>query len=446
MADIFLSSTYTEMVSYRRAAAQAIKECDHDCIEMEEFTADRRTAEDYCRAQVRRSKVVVLVLGFLYGSSPDPNGSGVSYTELEYDAAKEDPAIPVLLFKPDDSANTNFRLAQSRLRAEGYDPDDQDLRQKRFWDKVKKGQMPATFKNEEDLKSKIISALSRHFKELPETAAEPVRSAGRILPLLCDRTQHVGDFALKFDRAPAGAPEIYILHGRDEDRLESCVERLVCLNMLRAHRTIAPAGSRAVEFPRPDPEEPEAFAITRFPFILYPLLSDKFVPTQGGSADLCQSGLTCGAKYIVFRHVMNAKRWDARIQSYFFGAYLEFWDSVAECYAKACSDPTPPRFLIFLEFKDSAGESATFRADLQKSLELRSRQVAGRVASAVHLLPRLRDVEEEHLETWMGNFRDRLVLPFRGQRLDQLFPVTPLPMSEVEDKLRTYLGLKPYGN
>lgn len=82
---IFVSSTFTDLIDERQAAVQAILKSGHIPAGMELFTAGDRSQWDVIQRWITDSDIYILILGGRYGSiEPD---SGISYTELEYDFA-----------------------------------------------------------------------------------------------------------------------------------------------------------------------------------------------------------------------------------------------------------------------------------------------------------------------------------------------------------------------
>ncbi|HQS65245.1 MULTISPECIES: DUF4062 domain-containing protein [unclassified Acidovorax] len=82
---IFISSTYIDLIPERQAAVAAILKSGHIPAGMELFTAGDRSQMDTIKQWIDESDVYMLILGGRYGSV-EPT-SGISYTELEYDYA-----------------------------------------------------------------------------------------------------------------------------------------------------------------------------------------------------------------------------------------------------------------------------------------------------------------------------------------------------------------------
>jgi len=84
---VFISSTYTDLLNERQAAVSAILKAGHIPAGMELFTAGDKSQMDTIKEWIDESDVYMLILGGRYGSIE--SSSGISYTELEYDYAVE---------------------------------------------------------------------------------------------------------------------------------------------------------------------------------------------------------------------------------------------------------------------------------------------------------------------------------------------------------------------
>jgi hypothetical protein len=82
---VFVSSTFTDLIDERQAAVSAILKAGHMPAGMELFTAGNKSQWDTITKWIDESDVYVLILGGRYGSVEEV--SGLSYTELEYDYA-----------------------------------------------------------------------------------------------------------------------------------------------------------------------------------------------------------------------------------------------------------------------------------------------------------------------------------------------------------------------
>lgn len=84
---IFISSTFTDMVEERQAAVEAILKAGHIPAGMELFTAGSGPQLEVIKEWIDDSDIYMLLLGGRYGSI-EPT-TGLSYTELEFRHAKE---------------------------------------------------------------------------------------------------------------------------------------------------------------------------------------------------------------------------------------------------------------------------------------------------------------------------------------------------------------------
>lgn len=82
---VFISSTYTDLINERQAAVSAVLKSSHIPAGMELFTSGDRSQMTAIKQWIDDSDVYMLILGGRYGSI-EPT-SGLSYTELEYDYA-----------------------------------------------------------------------------------------------------------------------------------------------------------------------------------------------------------------------------------------------------------------------------------------------------------------------------------------------------------------------
>jgi Domain of unknown function (DUF4062) len=83
---VFLSSTFSDLIEERQAAVAAILKAGHIPAGMELFTAGDKSQMKTIERWIDESDVYMLILGGRYGSI-EPT-SNISYTELEYDYAR----------------------------------------------------------------------------------------------------------------------------------------------------------------------------------------------------------------------------------------------------------------------------------------------------------------------------------------------------------------------
>ena len=105
---VFVSSTFTDLVAERQAAVAAILKAGHIPAGMELFTAGDKSQMETIERWIDESDVHMLILGGRYGSIEPV--SRVSYTELEYDYAvqKGKPLFAVVI--KDDALESKVKF------------------------------------------------------------------------------------------------------------------------------------------------------------------------------------------------------------------------------------------------------------------------------------------------------------------------------------------------
>ncbi|MFZ4661838.1 MAG: DUF4062 domain-containing protein [Caldilineaceae bacterium] len=83
---VFISSTYTDLIEERQSAVEAILSAGHIPAGMELFAAGDESQMEIIKRWIQESDVYLLILGGRYGSIELK--SGISYIELEYDFAR----------------------------------------------------------------------------------------------------------------------------------------------------------------------------------------------------------------------------------------------------------------------------------------------------------------------------------------------------------------------
>lgn len=95
---VFVSSTYVDLIEERKAVSDMIAKAGFVAEGMEIFPASSQSQMEFIEQIIDRCDYYVLILAGRYGSV---DGSGTSYTELEYQYAV-DKGIPVLAFLHND--------------------------------------------------------------------------------------------------------------------------------------------------------------------------------------------------------------------------------------------------------------------------------------------------------------------------------------------------------
>lgn len=151
---IFVSSTYVDLIDERQAAVEAILKAGHIPAGMELFTASNQSQWTIIQKWIDESDIYMLILGGRYGSI-EPN-SGLSYTELEYNyaLAQNKPLFAVIM---KDEALDNKVKQSGRCVLESDNPQ-----------KLK------------DFKVKVLSYMSSFFEDYKDIKLAVHESVGKL--------------------------------------------------------------------------------------------------------------------------------------------------------------------------------------------------------------------------------------------------------------------------
>jgi len=152
---IFISSTYTDLIKAREEVIKVVLSLYQIPIGMEMFSADNDEQWSIIQTTIENSDYYILIIGHRYGSLTKEQ---ISYTEKEFDYAKSI-GLPVIAF--------------IRLRNTPTTPDQRDddiARTKKldkFLKKAKKDSMCDFWGNEDELASKVAISLTKLFFKTP---------------------------------------------------------------------------------------------------------------------------------------------------------------------------------------------------------------------------------------------------------------------------------------
>lgn len=152
---VFVSSTFTDLIEERQNVSKAILEIDHMAAGMELFPASDDSAWQLITDVINASDYYVLIIGGRYGSQDE---HGIGFTEKEYDYAAQvkKPVIPLLHANPDVLPREKTDIEEKVWKKL------QDFRSK-----VEKRHTCVYWKNAEDLKAKVIVGLTSTMKKHP---------------------------------------------------------------------------------------------------------------------------------------------------------------------------------------------------------------------------------------------------------------------------------------
>src|SRR5580693_1532549 len=96
---VFLCSTYSDLVEERQGVLEAIRQVQLQHESMEYFGARPDQPMETCLAEVARSNVLVVIIGYRYGSLVP--GKQISFSEAEYQEGRR-LGKPCLVYMRDD--------------------------------------------------------------------------------------------------------------------------------------------------------------------------------------------------------------------------------------------------------------------------------------------------------------------------------------------------------
>lgn len=147
---VFISSTYQDLIDYRRKTAEAIERLGQQGVRMEVFGARPEGATDVCRDEIDESDIFVGIYAHRYGYIPP--GGDLSITEMEYHYAVEHKK-PVFCFVVDEDypwrpAHIEGEPGQAKLKA--------------LKEKIGASLVRDTFTTPEELAFKVAASVGRY--------------------------------------------------------------------------------------------------------------------------------------------------------------------------------------------------------------------------------------------------------------------------------------------
>lgn len=151
---VFISSTYQDLIQYRRAVSDEIAFRGHFSAGMEDFTACGDDLETYIKKVIDESDYYILIIGQRFGTSTEQD-ENISYTMMEYRYAKSK-KMRIIPF-----------IYNGTLTLVGNDMDTNKDKFDKFVEEVKKT-TPQYFKDENELIRKLTKALEVEMKNHPQ--------------------------------------------------------------------------------------------------------------------------------------------------------------------------------------------------------------------------------------------------------------------------------------
>lgn len=169
---VFVSSTFVDLQTHRKAIWQALQDFDVNVRGMEQFGARTATPLQTCIAEVEQSDIYVGVIGFRLGSIEPTTGK--SYTQLEYERALTLSKEIFIYLIDEQNARVPRRFIDDGESLQKLDAFKSILRERHTID---------TFVDEDDLVAKLRRDLQRHAQARVE-ATSPEEDSRRALALL----------------------------------------------------------------------------------------------------------------------------------------------------------------------------------------------------------------------------------------------------------------------
>ncbi len=229
MITVYLSSTFRDLQNYRADVLHffgGMKD-RFRVLNMEDYTAEDRSAYSRCMADVDACQLYILLIGKSYGSiakdptTPGFNPEGYSYTHFEYlraKAAKAQGRTKLLIFKAADNADLTVN--------------DPDGKLKTFCDAEVDGMLAGMFTTSLDLQIQINRALGNLYNT--------VRTYDERLAYKCDRNLQSNTLAMKLNKL-AGPLRSIMLYGKEDALCRNFVNKVSVFNLsLDEKKLIAP--------------------------------------------------------------------------------------------------------------------------------------------------------------------------------------------------------------
>lgn len=156
---VFVSSTYNDLIEERKEVTQALLENDCIPVGMELFPASNKKQWEIIKSVIDDSDYYLLIIAGRYGSiGKDDNDNSVGYTEMEYDYALKT-GKPIIVFLHRDFFSLPLGKCEKsnigRKRLEAFRRKASTGREVAFWD------------NKDNLKSAVITSIRGTINDYP---------------------------------------------------------------------------------------------------------------------------------------------------------------------------------------------------------------------------------------------------------------------------------------
>uniref|UniRef100_UPI003FEE920F DUF4062 domain-containing protein n=1 Tax=Lachnospira sp. TaxID=2049031 RepID=UPI003FEE920F len=151
---IFVSSTYKDLIEERLIVKKAILEMKHFPAGMEEFPALDKPQMEYIKEMIDESSYYILILGGYLGSIDKETNKSYTYMEYEYALKKNIPILAII--RKDESG---IKCKEEGERKKKY---------LSFVSKVENGRLCKYYEDKEELAGIIHFGMNKQIEEYPQ--------------------------------------------------------------------------------------------------------------------------------------------------------------------------------------------------------------------------------------------------------------------------------------
>jgi formylglycine-generating enzyme required for sulfatase activity len=209
--NIFVSSTYIDLIEYRQAAREAVDDLRQKFEGMELMGAMDKEPVEACLDLVEKCDIFIGIYAWRYGYIPE--GSNISITQMEYQHAQT--RMPCFCYLVDEDTPWTPKLIESGQAAEKLAA---------FKSKINKEHVRDAYTNPQDLKYKIFRDVSRWLeenrpqlkKETLKPGQDPITTYHDAIARKYEKLDMIGEIKRDFDM-----DDIYIpltLHADFKDK------------------------------------------------------------------------------------------------------------------------------------------------------------------------------------------------------------------------------------
>lgn len=156
--DVFVSSTYQDLIEERKEITQAVLECDCMPVGMEMFPASNMEQWEFIKKVIDKADIYLVVVAGKYGTiGVDENGKRMSYTEMEFNYALSI-GKPILGFIYKDID----KLTRDRIEVDSEKIEALEC----FCEKIKEGRLVKFFTNKDELKANVLGSINAIKKQI----------------------------------------------------------------------------------------------------------------------------------------------------------------------------------------------------------------------------------------------------------------------------------------